>query len=73
LEWSFKYSKNIMVSSKLWYSKRLAKHLSEKNIMVFFHTSILWKNFTNILFPNIPLLSDGRCLPERGEDLSRRD
>jgi hypothetical protein len=40
LEWSFKYSKNTMVSSKLWYSKQsfytLTKHLTGKNTMVLF-------------------------------------
>jgi hypothetical protein len=35
LEWSFKYSKNIMVSSKLWYLKQSFLHASQ-----IFH----WKN-----------------------------
>jgi hypothetical protein len=32
LGWSFKYFKNIMVSSKLWYSKQSFLHASQTTI-----------------------------------------
>jgi hypothetical protein len=42
-----------------WYSKQsfymLAKHLSRKNIIVFFNIMVLPQNFKNTLFPNTPL------------------
>jgi hypothetical protein len=56
LDWSFKYSKNIMVSNKLWYLKQSFLHVIqtplERNIMIFFNTIVLPQNFKNTLFSN---------------------
>jgi hypothetical protein len=58
LEWSFNYSKNNIVSSKLWYWKERVLHASqtslENNIMVFFNIMILSQNFKNTLFSCTP-------------------
>jgi hypothetical protein len=58
LEWYFKYSKNIMVSSKQWYLKQSFLYanqtLPRKNTIVFFNIMILSQNFKNNLFSNSP-------------------
>jgi hypothetical protein len=49
LDWSFKYSKITMVSSKSWYLKQSFLHVIqtplERNIMIFFNTIVLPQNF----------------------------
>jgi hypothetical protein len=42
--------KNHGIQNRVFH--KLAKHLPEKNIMVFFNTMILSQNFKNILFSN---------------------
>jgi hypothetical protein len=69
LEWSFKYSKNSMVSSKLCYLKQcfymLAKHLTIKNTMV------LSQIFKNTLFQTPPVFTFPLAAPTLTEPNSK--
>jgi hypothetical protein len=47
------YLANYDIQNRVFYM--LAKHLSEKNIMVFFNTMVLSQNFKNTLFSNTSL------------------
>jgi hypothetical protein len=49
------YLVNHVIRNRVFYM--LAKHISGKNTMVFFNTTVLSQNFKSTLFPNTPSLA----------------